>query len=71
MAKIVIRLKSGFELPVECENFKYMLDVLNEISEVSITGAKDNRPLYLNPRDIECVWQVLDGDEFYEGDAEV
>ncbi len=63
MAKIVIRLKSGFELPIECENAKLTMDITGNIASFKIEGAKDNRPLYLNPQDIECVYQIMEKTE--------
>ena len=63
MAKIVIRLKSGFELPIECENAKLTMNITGGIESFEIEGAKDNRPLYLNPQDIECVYQIMDKTE--------
>ena len=63
MAKIVIRMKSGFELPIECENAKLTKKITGDIASFEIEGAKDNRPLYLDPQDIECVYQIMDKTE--------
>lgn len=63
MAKIVIRLKSGFELPIECEEARFKSDMLGECQSYTIKGVKDNRPIHLNPSDIECVYQILDKTE--------
>ena len=63
MAKIVIRLKSGFELPVECEVARFEHDLFGGVQSYTIKGAKDNRPLHLNPSDIECVYQIMDQTE--------
>lgn len=63
MAKIVIRLKSGFELPIECEDASFKKSVLGGLEEYNIKGIKDNRPLYLDPQDIECVYQIKEKTE--------
>ena len=63
MAKIVIRLKSGFELPIECEEASFKKSSLGGVTEYNIKGIKDHRPLYLNLQDIECVYQIMDKTE--------
>lgn len=63
MAKIVIRLKSGLELPIECEEARFKPDLLGGCQSYVLKGVKDNRPLYLNPQDIECVYQIMEKTE--------
>lgn len=64
MVKIVIRLKSGFELPIECEEAKFQTSQMNGVlAGYKLKGCKNNRPIFLQPEDIECVWQVMDQTE--------
>lgn len=61
--KIVIRFKSGFELAVTCEKFKFTThSISGEITSYDIEGIKDNKPLFFRPVDVECVYQVMDGE---------
>lgn len=58
--KIIIRFKSGFELPITCEGFKCTKsDLTGEITSYDITGIKDNNPLFFRTKDIECIWRVV------------
>ena len=58
---IIIRLKSGFELPITCEKFKFSRsDITGEITSYSIEGIEDNKPLFFRAEDIECIWQKMD-----------
>lgn len=59
--KIVFRFKSGFELPITCEGFKYSKNIIGEIVSYDIEGIKDNRPLSFRLEDLECVYQIMDG----------
>ena len=61
--KVVIRLKSGFELTVTCEGFKITTNSLSgEITGYDIKGIKDNKPLFLRSEDVECIYRILDGE---------
>ena len=58
---IIIRFKSGFELPITCEKFKFSRsDITGEITNYSIEGIEDNKPLFFRSDDIECIWQKMD-----------
>ena len=58
---IIIRFKSGFELPIRCEKFTFsMSNITGEITNYSIEGIKDNKPLFFRAEDIECIWQKMD-----------
>lgn len=62
--KIVFKFKSGFELPITCDNFKFnKSELTGEITEYSINGIKDNIPLFFRSEDIECIWQKVKGGE--------
>lgn len=65
--KIVIRFKSGFELAVTCEKFKFTKDSMTgEIISYDIEGIKDNKPVFFRSEDVECIYQVIDGDRRIE-----
>ena len=58
---IIIRFKSGFELPITCEEFKFSTsNITGEITNYSIKGIKDNKPLFFRAEDIECIWRKMD-----------
>lgn len=58
---IIIRFKSGFELPITCEKFTFSTSsITGEITNYSIEGIKDNKPLFFRAEDIECIWQKMD-----------
>jgi len=51
---LIIRFKSGFELPITCEKFKFTTsNITGEITNYHIEGIKDNKPLFLRSEDIE------------------
>ncbi len=60
--KIVIRFKSGFELDVTCEGFKLTKNIVGEIVGYDIEGIKDNKPIFFRSENVECVYQVIDGE---------
>ena len=58
---IIIRFKSGFELPITCEKFAFSKSsITGEITNYSIEGIEDNKPLFFRAEDIECIWQKMD-----------
>ena len=58
---IIIRFKSGFELSITCEKFKFSTsNITGEITNYSIEGIEDNKPLFFRAEDIECIWQKKD-----------
>lgn len=58
---IIIRFKSGFELPITCEKFTFSRSsITGEITNYSIEGIEDNKPLFFRAEDIECIWQKMD-----------
>ena len=61
---IIIRFKSGFELPITCEKFRFSTSsITGEITNYSIEGIEDNKPLFFRSEDIECIWQKVKGGE--------
>ena len=64
MYKIVIRFKSGFELPITCENASFKFhNLTGEMTEYDFSGIVDNKPIFFRPEDIECIYQIMDGDQ--------
>ena len=58
--KVIIRFKSGFELPITCDKFIIRTNtVTGEISSYEIKGIKDNKLLFFRPEDIECIFQEM------------
>ena len=66
---IIIRFKSGFELPITCEKFTFSRsNITGEITNYSIKGIEDNKPIFFRAEDIECIWQKMDALKMpYEG----
>lgn len=59
-AKVIMRFKSGFELPITCDKFSIRTNtVTGEISSYDIKGIMDNKPLFFRPEDIECIFQEM------------
>ena len=62
--KVIIRFKSGFMLPVTCEEFSIRRSAeTGEIESYNIEGIKDNKPLFFRPEDIECLFQEMNDEE--------
>lgn len=65
--KIIIRFKSGFELPVICEEAKFQYE-LSELTGYTFKGIKDNKPIYIHMSDVECIYRDMKWEE--EGNTE-
>ena len=60
MAKVIIRLKSGFELPIICEKYEFRIsDLTGQLVGYTLKGIQDNKPVYFDQNDVECVYEVL------------
>ena len=58
--RIIIRFKSGFELPITCDSFSLTQHpITNEIKEYEIKGIKDNKPIFFRSEDVECVFRDM------------
>lgn len=58
--RIIIRFKSGFELPITCESVSITTHPMtNEITEYDITGIRDNKPIFFRSEDIECIFRDM------------
>lgn len=62
--RIRIRFKSGFELPITCDEFNITKSVLDgEIISYDIKGIKDNKPLFIRWENVECIFREVANDE--------
>ena len=58
--RIIIRFKSGFELPITCDSFSLTQHpMMNEITEYEIKGIKDNKPIFFRFEDVECIFRDI------------
>lgn len=58
--RIIVRFKSGFELPITCDSFSLTQHPMtNEITEYSIKGIKDNKLIFFRSEDIECIFRDM------------
>lgn len=58
--RIIIRFKSGFELPITCDSFSLTQhQMTNEIGEYNIKGIKDNKPIFFRSEDVECIFRDM------------
>ena len=58
--QIIIRFKSGFELPITCDSFSIDTNAITgEITEYDIRGIKDNKPIFFRPEDVECIFRDM------------
>lgn len=58
--KVIIRFKSGFELPITCDKFSIRTNAMTgEISSYDIKGITDNKLLFFRPEDVECIFQEM------------
>lgn len=57
---IIVRFKSGFELPITCDSFKITQHPMtNEITGYDIKGIKDNKLIFFRSEDIECIFRDM------------
>ena len=55
--KLIIRFKSGYELPVTCDKFVIRTSrITGEIEGYDINGIEDNKPIFFRSEDVECVF---------------
>lgn len=58
--RIIVRFKSGFELPITCDSFRLTESAMtNEIAEYEIKGIKDNKPIFFRSEDVECIFRDM------------
>lgn len=58
--RIIVRFKSGFELPITCDSFSLTQHPMtNEITEYEVKGIKDNKLIFFRSEDVECVFRDM------------
>lgn len=69
--RIIIRFKSGFELPITCDNFSMKTNAMTgELTEYEIKGIKDNKLIFFRSEDVECIFRDMTAERREEtGDA--
>ena len=62
--RVIIRFKSGFELPITCDEFSISKNAYTgEIAEYEIKGIKDNKLIFFRSEDVECIYREMTNDE--------
>ena len=58
--KIIIRFRSGFVLPITCEECKISRHAMTgELESYSFKGITDNKLIFFRSEDVECIWRDL------------
>ena len=60
--KIVFCFKNGLNLTVTCDEFSLTKNGLGDYTGYEIKGIKDNKPLYVDWKDVSCIYRVMGGD---------
>ena len=57
---VVIRLKSGFEMRMDCDDFSLKINLITgELTNVHYDGCKNIRPMFFRLEDVECIYQTI------------
>ena len=59
MNELVIRLKSGREFTVICEECSITRNGFGDVTNIRFEGLQNIRPIMLNVADIELMYEVL------------
>lgn len=60
----VIRLKSGFEMRVDCENFNIKINaVTGELTNIRYDGCRNIKPMFFRLEDVDCIYQIFEEGE--------
>lgn len=61
---VVIRLKSGFEMRMDCDDFRLKINsITGELTNVHYDGCKNIRPMFFRLEDVDCIYQVIEEGE--------
>lgn len=61
---VVIRLKSGFEMRMDCDDFSLKINSMTgELTNVHYDGCKNIRPMFFRLEDVDCIYQVIEEGE--------
>lgn len=70
--RIIVRFKSGFELPITCDSFSLKEHPMtNEIAEYGIKGIEDNKPIFFRSEDVECIFRDMTAERRADDDSNV
>lgn len=61
--KIIIVFRTGFQLPITCEEFTLEKDVLGNPIAYEIKNITDNKPIHFDFKDVLCVYRVVRGEQ--------
>ena len=57
---VVIRLKSGFVMRMDCDDFRLKINsITGELINVHYDGCKNIRPMFFRLEDVDCIYQVI------------
>lgn len=59
MSELIIRLKSGRELTVICEECKITKNGFGDVTNIKFEGLQNIRPIILDVTEIELMYEVL------------
>lgn len=58
--RMIIRFKSGFELPITCDSFRITQHPMtDEITGYDIKGIRDNKLIFFRYTDVECIFRDM------------
>ena len=61
---VVIRLKSGFEMRMDCDDFRLKIhSITGELTNIHYDGCKNIRPMFFRLEDVDCIYQVIEEGE--------
>ena len=61
--KVIVHFKSGLELPITCEEFSISTNPYDEeLDSYTIKGIKDNKPVYIDMAQVDCIWREVDNE---------
>ena len=61
--QIVIMLKNGQEVSVDCEECETTADAFGALTEISFKAATDKRIMYMKLSEVVCVYRIFDNEE--------
>jgi hypothetical protein len=66
--RIIVRFRSGFELPITCESFSIVTSpITGEIDEYTIKGIEDNKLIFFRSQDVECIYRDMTAERRDDG----
>lgn len=65
MISMIIGFKNGKEIKVVCEEFTIEKDCFGDITSYEITGIKDNKPMYIDLKEVIYIIRDLKDEKRY------